>query len=203
MGPGSFDPGSPATGVAAGGERAASMGPGSFDPGSEQTMNPVVTQVTLQWGRGLSTPEVGTDGRCDRGPDRFNGAGVFRPRKWQSDAGAPARNRGFNGAGVFRPRKSPAPTCCARRPPRFNGAGVFRPRKYVTHAAARHRDLALQWGRGLSTPEVAGKVNLPPGVRRLQWGRGLSTPEVTFSRWRISLNRTASMGPGSFDPGSS
>ena len=83
------------------------MGPGSFDPGNSET---------LPHGR-LA---------CHR----FNGAGVFRPRKSAAQRRAAGPDYGFNGAGVFRPRKSP-------------------------RIEANFPDLfGLQWGRGLSTPEM-------------------------------------------------
>ena len=36
----------------------------------------------------------------------------------------------------------------------------------------------LQWGRGLSTPEVRLFRGKKRKKKMLQWGRGLSTPEV-------------------------
>ena len=38
--------------------------------------------------------------------------------------------------------------------PGFNGAGVFRPRKSEQPALSACYERMLQWGRGLSTPEV-------------------------------------------------
>ena len=38
----------------------------------------------------------------------------------------------------------------------FNGAGVFRPRKWLLPAALLDAPERLQWGRGLSTPEMVG-----------------------------------------------
>ena len=59
MGPGSFDPGSLKVAVQTPAQGAASMGPGSFDPGSAGKLKEInLPKVTLQWGRGLSTPEV-------------------------------------------------------------------------------------------------------------------------------------------------
>ena len=135
--------------------RMASMGPGSFDPGS--------------------TPAAVAAIQSNTG---FNGAGVFRPRKSRTLYLPSAKVPSFNGAGVFRPRKCLSKLCT--KPPigSFNGAGVFRPRKYP-----------LRFWRGRM-------CNL------LQWGRGLSTPEVEAVILAVFRAGLASMGPGSFDPGS-
>ena len=62
------------------------------------------------------------------------------------------------------------------------GAGVFRPRKCVADDFCKYSLDPLQWGRGLSTPEVrAGKPRKEQQCW-LQWGRGLSTPEVRQRR---------------------
>ena len=39
----------------------------------------------------------------------------------------------------------------------------------------------LQWGRGLSTPEINMRIICTWDAIALQWGRGLSTPEMTRS----------------------
>ncbi len=45
-------------------------------------MDPDIAEYeTLQWGRGLSTPEVPVTYRGEEVTEGFNGAGVFRPRK--------------------------------------------------------------------------------------------------------------------------
>ena len=36
----------------------------------------------------------------------------------------------------------------------------------------------LQWGRGLKTPEIYGRLFISLGDQPLQWGRGLKTPEI-------------------------
>ncbi len=180
------------------------MGPGSFDPGSDGQGRP--------------------DGPVQEG---FNGAGVFRPRKSTGLRERRTHTAGFNGAGVFRPRKCLPFASAVTTLSRFNGAGVFRPRKCFALFRQPQRRCTLQWGRGLSTPEVPDPAPPPKAPERcfngagvfrprkcsrfcrttisalpLQWGRGLSTPEVPagvlFSRSVIA----ASMGPGSFDPGS-
>ena len=66
-----------------------------------------------------------------------------------------------------------------RQLPGFNGAAVFQPRKSVVGAAARESIPGpLQWGRGLSTAEMASSNKLTIGPIQLQWGRGLSTAEI-------------------------
>ncbi len=120
----------------------------------------------LQWGRGLSTPEIRDPGRDGESPiRRFNGAGVFRPRKCVP---AIAASRCFNGA---RPRASMGP-------------GSFDPGN-----GRRIRRFLASMGPG----------SFDPGNRSLQWGRGLSTPEISqgvsiwFSKsWRrVSERRLA------------
>ena len=59
----------------------------------------------------------------------------------------------------------------------------------------------LQWGRGLLTPEMTACAAFIPMRVRLQWGRGLLTPEIRHREHQIIGKRSASMGPGSFDPG--
>ncbi len=81
MGPGSFDPGNAIASATSMTFFAASMGPGSFDPGNANGEKHIAPYCGLQWGRGLSTPEIGRDGRSGNQPQGFNGAGVFRPRK--------------------------------------------------------------------------------------------------------------------------
>ena len=179
------------------------MGPGSFDPGSICASIARLPCTRLQWGRGLSTPEV------------------YRPRPDGTNI-----NGCFNGAGVFRPRKCPV---SLRRCSKFKllqwGRGLSTPEVFLLERP-RPPKSALQWGRGLSTPEVsrsmscvvrrprfngagvfrprkcgdAGPTNLP-GFQ-LQWGRGLSTPEVERRATTCAMRPCASMGPGSFDPGS-
>ena len=110
--------------------------------------------VTLQWGRGLSTPEIWQSGLIDdTSLDASMGPGSFDPGNADQARAFPRSDIGFNGAGVFRPRK------CASAWP---------------SAVKAH---PLQWGRGLSTPEISG-------------GKATMQPQSS-----------ASMGPGSFDPG--
>ena len=89
--------------------------------------------------------------------------------------------------------------------PRWRGAsmgpGSFDPGSAPLSACA-HRHRSLQWGRGLSTPEVRREKAPRVFPEWLQWGRGLSTPEVRGGLGGLQTGRLASMGPGSFDPGS-
>ena len=204
MGPGSFDPGSPLSQVPDREHHEASMGPGSFDPGSgfprrqqnllgQASMGPgsfdpgsycfptaISRLLFASMGPGSFDPGSGTptDGEWTTNP-RFNGAGVFRPRKYDAACLVVTAWCCFNGAGVFRPRKFAPEVEAPGEVIRFNGAGVFRPRKLHIAYGTFLASLWLQWGRGLSTPEVASaSVAGKPG-------------------------QPASMGPGSFDPGSS
>ena len=155
MGPGSFDPGSAPAVRNFRADAVASMGPGSFDPGSlpDLDLRPW-PQAPLQWGRGLSTPEVMECGS------------FWRPTS------------GFNGAGVFRPRKS-------------------------TVRSTRRRSFLASMGPGSFDPGSDKAVILvDSALLVLQWGRGLSTPEVTDHPVGKKTYSNASMGPGSFDPGS-
>ena len=128
MGPGSFDPGSAVAAAAADDDDAASMGPGSFDPGSPIQRTSTSRMSLLQWGRGLSTPEVGLVHVTGQADPRFNGAGVFRPRKFAEYVRRPGGSVRFNGAGVFRPRKSAQQEQNGSEPPGASmGPGSFDP----------------------------------------------------------------------------
>ncbi len=137
------------------------------------------SKCRLQWGRGLSTPEMGSETKREtRRKERFNGAGVFRPRKWL--AGAPQsrlRDALQWGRGLSTPEMERLVEIC-------------------------NREIRLQWGRGLSTPEIRNRASRGGRASRLQWGRGLSTPEMCrLRRVHVEEIAGASMGPGSFDPG--
>ncbi len=274
MGPGSFDPGNrtggrpsrwPSTRFNGAGvfrprksgdkavknyAKEASMGPGSFDPGNIVCFGECSVMQLLQWGRGLSTPEMwplqrittATSplqwGRGLSTPEmrlllpmpgitlpRFNGAGVFRPRKCGQRRPRRSGRRRFNGAGVFRPRKWVDPRHSRRlalasmgpgsfdpgnmrlrsrsSAPRssFNGAGVFRPRKCDAAKAVLDARRGLQWGRGLSTPEMA-RFGAPPAFPRpASMGPGSFDPGNSLAIAGALSGAVASMGPGSFDPG--
>src|SRR5437667_78030 len=111
----------------------ASMGPQSFDCGS-----------AITW-KGVEYPEA----------ERFNGAAVFRLRKYFGLF--------FSGEPIKR----------------FNGAAVFRLRKLSTAFLSSCASFSLQWGRSLSTAEV--NCRCIPNIARCG----------------------TSMGPQSFDCGSS
>ena len=112
--------------------------------------------IMLQWGRGLSTPEIfGRAPILRSAISASMGPGSFDPGNLRIVQTMAASRSRFNGAGVFRPRKCPWP--CQRVEmdhAGFNGAGVFRPRKWPSKSSARQSANRLQWGRGLSTPEI-------------------------------------------------
>ena len=159
----------------------ASMGPRSFNRGNAGVMMALpASDERLQWGRGLSTAEMGVHAlRRTPANSSFNGAAVFQPRK-SSPAGA-ARSvgelqwgRGLSTAEIEswgRPR----PQCLS-----FNGAAVFQPRKWLIGDFPRRHGGSLQWGRGLSTAEIIDPRSEPRNT--LQWGRGLSTAEMSEPR---------------------
>ena len=185
MGPGSFDPGNDSSSCLSINELPASMGPGSFDPGNQLSLELVNLAQLLQWGRGLSTPEIGTPFIQTQHSYGFNGAGVFRPRKkWfvqnndqppQASMGPGSFDPGNCGAaivffagnsrlqwgrGLSTPEKRRRRNH-ANRKPGFNGAGVFRPRKTQWAVTSTSTPPRLQWGRGLSTPETLTRLLTP------------------------------------------
>ena len=82
------------------------------------------------------------------------------------------------------------------------GPGSFDPGSHgLTEHRFRHLRM-LQWGRGLSTPEVSTMRADCVITSALQWGRGLSTPEVYKVQTYSNLAALLQWGPGSFDPGS-
>src|SRR5258707_1237660 len=110
---------------------------------------------SLQWGRGLSTAEMrrqkylhGKRYFASMGPRSFDRgdkvARFFAAQNWPS----------FNGAAVFRPRRWLELVTVAYSLTSFNGAAVFRPRRSRTLNAHHFAVGALQWGRGLSTAEI-------------------------------------------------
>ena len=179
MGPGSFDPGSRPSTRRPRRLSVASMGPGSFDPGSRLYHAPTLTA-----------------------PPGFNGAGVFRPRKCALfDALGTALRRLQWGRGLSTPEVAHQETGRHRLFASM-GPGSFDPGSQLHCAFHRVTGAELQWGRGLSTPEVCTSFAAAFWAASLQWGRGLSTPEVPSSSLNPLFSSAASMGPGSFDPGS-
>ncbi len=178
----------------------------------------------LQWGRGLSTPEISY---CRTMPSRSPGAsmgpGSFDPGNSRLARHDPRRRSASMGPGSFDPgnrqrgrnvgkfqRASMGPgsfdpgnarSSFRRRTdrPSFNGAGVFRPRKFAQMAKEDLLADALQWGRGLSTPEIACLWKSSLESIELQWGRGLSTPEMYTWRRQETRNRRFN-GAGVFRP---
>ena len=130
------------------------------------------------------------------------GPGSFDPGNVEAQMDAIYAGSASMGPGSFDPGNETSGTPTRRRSCRFNGAGVFRPRKYLSAARDNVINAWLQWGRGLSTPEIPGRLRRKRRLPApLQWGRGLSTPEMANHRQREAAKVAASMGPGSFDPG--
>ncbi len=181
-------------------------------------------RIRLQWGRGLSTPEM----RCGRAAPlspfgfngagvfrprksaqsplvcrrqiRFNGAGVFRPRKCAGRRETRRWQDSFNGAGVFRPRKCSAPHHRgANNRPGFNGAGVFRPRKCAVSETEKMPNPIASMGPGSFDPGNQSSVSALQAPAVLQWGRGLSTPEIRALAERVRVG-TSFNGAGVFRP---
>ena len=156
----------------------ASMGPGSFDPGSEQPMRVETPPPPLQWGRGLSTPEVRTPcARFVRG---------FIRLQW---------GRGLSTPEVMRRRVDGVEDAVLQW-----GRGLSTPEVSTSKVLSAY-SIRLQWGRGLSTPEVSSfSVR---SVRQASFnGAGVFRPRKYETLPGVVLQLQASMGPGSFDPGS-
>ena len=182
----------------------ASMGPGSFDPGSGVAPRTGGTEPTmLQWGRGLSTPEVLYLTACQViSWCASMGPGSFDPGSNVLIVPPALENIALQwGRGLSTPEVCQAQRLEKDRTSLQWGRGLSTPE--VLAGSAVIRDPApLQWGRGLSTPEVRFQVLDTLVSQRLQWGRGLSTPEVLGCQAEPRCRTSASMGPGSFDPGS-
>ena len=179
-----------------------------------------------QWGRGLSTKEIGHADVLPRrihaasmGPRSFNRGNVPVAHRSAARAQASMGPRSFN-RGNF-PAWVPTPATRSR----FNGAAVFQPRKCAVTRFKCFALKSLQWGRGLSTAEMTRATSLSTPPSLLQWGRGLSTAEmqdpaaVVYStgglQWGRGLSTAeifrpgsrhlrpalASMGPRSFNRG--
>ena len=112
------------------------------------------------------------------------GPGSFDPGNIHRGIPDEGRELASMGPGSFDPGNVEAHALPLRPCPRFNGAGVFRPRKFARRCIKRGLPLVLQWGRGLSTPEMLSLRTTLRSCRRLQWGRGLSTPEM-FNAVRV------------------
>ena len=60
---------------------------------------------------------------------------------------------------------------------------------------------SLQWGRRLSTAEMIERADNPGKVYLLQWGRRLSTAEICRAGASRAVGLDASMGPPSLNGG--
>ena len=130
------------------------------------------------------------------------GPGSFDPGSCGRHARSSQDRQASMGPGSFDPGSVFVKAFPAVGPPPLQwGRGLSTPE--VRRSAPRRGALRLlQWGRGLSTPEVRGFGQQLTIYRKLQWGRGLSTPEVREAAAALEHGDIASMGPGSFDPGS-
>ena len=154
------------------------MGPHSFERGDKDN----------QWG---SIPNVKTsmgphsfergDSRMGmvRGtqPGDFNGAALFRARRYGPDTGARSGARPLQWGRTLSSAEM-----------LFSLAAVF-----VLNI--------LQWGRTLSSAEIRRKRRHTTSTDRLQWGRTLSSAEIHVHPARGQRAGNASMGPHSFERG--
>ena len=157
----------------------------------------------------------------------FNGAGVFRPRKYGADVqdrggGAPSmgpgsfdpgnwielRDGGHDdlpsmGPGSFDPGNGQRLDCGYGTGCPSMGPGSFDPGNSVAAIAVIYRIQYLQWGRGLSTPEM--RISWTPARDQdsPSMGPGSFDPGNRSQSLRSDFERPPSMGPGSFDPGNS
>ena len=178
---------------------SASMGPGSFDPGSDPGDASMTNTAPLQWGRGLSTPEVAEIRFFWKKIPSFNGAGVFRPRKYMEEVRKLKGWKASMGPGSFDPGSHPLARPSDSGSRASMGPGSFDPGSFIEERGI-WRNYALQWGRGLSTPEVRGSNRHPNATAGLQWGRGLSTPEVPVAPGNIMSKIRLQWGRGLSTP---
>ena len=105
-------------------------------------------------------PHSGECGNCDgrwgtrRGYRYFNGAALWRVRKYVDT-------------------RAPQPST-----PYFNGAALWRVRKFGHHSQSRCDAIALQWGRTLESAEIGREEFIAAIVDKLQWGRTLESAEI-------------------------
>ena len=85
----------------------------------------------LQRGRALSSAEIlRHQGRGRHRRRCFNGAALFRARRYRLSAGhSQTVSSRFNGAALFRARRSPGHRHCREGARGFNGAALFRARR--------------------------------------------------------------------------
>ena len=89
----------------------------------------MMSQMTLQWGRGFAATEGGVAVASSDAGFRFNGAVASQPRKGGKTRTRRPLPNGFNGAVASQPRKGAFRLAIAVWPPRFNGAVASQPRK--------------------------------------------------------------------------
>ncbi len=131
------------------------------------------------------------------------GPGSFDPGNSRIPKKSANSQKASMGPGSFDPGNTPGRTPATASSPRFNGAGVFRPRKYRNPQRPRRRSSGLQWGRGLSTPEISSHPLRRHNAADASMGPGSFDPGNPDSRCKTAAAFWASMGPGSFDPGNS
>jgi len=131
------------------------MGPRPFERGNVLSELHYTGEVRLQWGRALSSAEIGSI-RFDRG------------------GRAPAS---------MGPRPFERGNRRARRCGRFDFTASMGPRPFergnrVVGDLARELAEQLQWGRALSSAEISGGCGSFSVCIELQWGRALSSAEI-------------------------
>ncbi len=161
MGPRSFNRGNVVLGWGPGGLAAGFNGAAVFQPRKWDRCRrcPRWESKRLQWGRGLSTAEMGM------------------PRCWPGRSGELQWGRGLSTAEISTAACTWFTRVGASMGPRSFNRGNDKAVGNINLPGAQ-----LQWGRGLSTAEMIGRTSGPFGSLRLQWGRGLSTAEMRTCR---------------------
>ena len=108
----------------------------------------------------------------------------------------------FNGAALFQVRKCARSTESTDRIPRFNGAALFQVRKSFLNEKSRNRKLGLQWGRTLSSAEVAISPPVASPPANASMGPHSFKCGSSYRRRQTPPRQMASMGPHSFKCGS-
>ena len=83
----------------------ASTEPRSFERGDRARELPGVHHYPLQRSRALSSAEMLLGRTAARGANRFNGAALFRARRFHAGAVPDVASVSFNGAALFRARR--------------------------------------------------------------------------------------------------
>ena len=134
----------------------------------------------LQRGRALSNAEMCTSKTGCWTYASFNGAALFRTRRY--------RRRG--GARVALPR-------------RFNGAALFRTRRCFSKSVLPLAQLASTGPRSFERGDGFAGGGVFRGRNRLQRGRALSNAEIPQGDRAVDVVGAASTGPRSFERGDS